>query len=85
MSFYSSTILKEHQYLLSCISISKYDSDINQSSINEMFSFQSLKEQVTSLTKQKKDQEEAVKNAAPDEKTLKQLEKKVEGYRKGNF
>ena len=50
-----------------------------------MFSFQSLKEQVTSLTKQKKDQEEAVKNAAPDEKTLKQLEKKVEGYRKGNF
>ncbi len=44
---------------------------------------QSLKEQVDTLKKQKAEQQRKVKEATPDEKTLKQLEKKVGEFRKG--
>ena len=43
---------------------------------------QSLTEQVATLEKQKVDQQERVKAAAPDEKTLKELEKQVRAEKK---
>jgi hypothetical protein len=42
-----------------------------------------LEQQRVSLTSQIKDQEAKVKAAAPDEKQLKELETKVNQYRKG--
>lgn len=48
-----------------------------------MYTFKASKEQQQRLTSQIKEQEERVKAAAPDEKELKQLEKKVGEYKKG--
>lgn len=47
------------------------------------FLSQALEEQIKSLTSQIKEQEGKVKAAAPDEKQLKELETKVNQYRKG--
>ena len=44
---------------------------------------QALKEQVSSLQAQIKEQEVKVKAAAPDKKQLDDLQKKVNAYRKG--
>ncbi len=44
---------------------------------------QSLNEQVRNLKKQKVEQQQRVKDAAPDAKTLKNLEKTVAEHRKG--
>ena len=46
---------------------------------------QALKEQVSSLQAQIKEQEVKVKAAAPDKKQLGDLEKKVNAYRKGQY
>lgn len=48
-----------------------------------LFLSQALEEQIKSLTSQIKEQEGKVKAAAPDEKQLKDLETKVNQYRKG--
>ena len=45
--------------------------------------WQALKEQITSLEAQMKDQKEKVKSAAPDKKKLDELEKKVAAFKKG--
>ena len=46
---------------------------------------QALKEQVSSLQAQIKEQEVKVKAAAPDKKQLDDLQKKVDAYRKGQY
>ena len=46
---------------------------------------QALKEQVSSLQAQIKEQEVKVKAAAPDKKQLDDLQKKVNAYRKGQY
>ena len=50
---------------------------------NQSTNVQALKEQVSSLQSQIKEQEVKVKAAAPDKKELDGLQKKVDTYRKG--
>ena len=56
-----------------------------QTGFKSLFSLQGLNEQEVTLKQQVKDQAEKVKAAAPDAKTLKDLEKKVDAFQKGEF